>query len=103
MRTSLGSLYGRFAAPWLFFGGLLGGPGGRLGSLMFTFGVCGVLGLVRDGLQQPLGEPLDGPRASLIVKNQWKHDVPTKHEKMTTRHVATLVGGGSWVHSGLDL
>ena len=73
-----------------------------MGSLVFTFGVSGVLELVRGGCQQAPGEPLDGPRACLTCKNQWKHDVPTKHKKMTTQHVATLVGGGSRVHSGLD-
>ena len=59
--------------------------------------------LLRGGFQDALGGPLEGPRACLIGKTQWKHDVHKKLEKVTTQHVATNVGGASWVHSGFDL
>ena len=58
--------------------------------------------LLRGGFQDALGEALEGPRACLIGKTVGKHDVHKQMEKVTAQHVATIVGGASWVHSGLD-
>ena len=59
--------------------------------------------LLRGGFQDALGGALEGPRACLIGKTEGKHDVHKKLEKVTAQHVATIVGGASWVHSGLDM